>query len=521
MIFKNRILREFNMNDNSILKTFIILVFALLLIIIISFCIFGIFNVKKDVMLNGIYIKGINVSGLSKEDSKKVVYSHIEKNMPDDILLVYEDYETSISIEQIEASFKIDEAVEKAYELGKADNFFIDTITAIKLLISNINVEPSLEYNSKSLDYLIENISSKLPDTVKQSSYYIEGKNLIITKGKEGPVVVTDELKRIIMKKIVDLSYSKEKINMPTVIKQPDKVDLKKIRNEIYKEQKNAYYTANPRMVYAEVNGVDFNESIDTVQKRLDESENECVVPLKITVPEVTINDLGMEAFPNKLSTFSTKYSSNADRTTNLKIAASKINGAVIMPGEEFSYNKVVGERTIAAGYKNAKIFSEGQIIDGLGGGICQISSTLYNAAVYANLEIISRRNHQFVTSYLPAGRDATVVYGSTDFKFKNNRNYPIKIVAVVSKGVATMEIYGLKEENEYQVEIESKVISSIPYKTVYQSKTGKRKGSVIQKGSNGCKTKTYKILKINGREVERELLSTDTYNAVNRIIAK
>ena len=127
----------------------------------------------------------------------------------------------------------------------------------------------------------------------------------------------------------------------------------------------------------------------------------EYTIDLIYTRADVTVNDLGAEAFPDLLASFSTKYAtSNKDRTTNLRLAAEKINGTVVMPGEIFSYNTVVGKRTIAAGYKEADIYENGQVTSGLGGGICQISTTLYNAAIAANMEIESRRNHMFVPSY-------------------------------------------------------------------------------------------------------------------------
>ena len=161
------------------------------------------------------------------------------------------------------------------------------------------------------------------------------------------------------------------------------------------------------------------------------------------------------------------------------------------MPGETFSYNKVVGARTIEAGYKEALIYVSGEVVDGLGGGICQITSTLYNAVVYANLEIIQRSNHQFVPSYVTASRDATVVYGAIDFQFKNNRDYPIKIQCSVSNGIANFQIYGLKRESDYEV-----VISSY--------ETGRT--------ANAIYSEAYKILKQNGQEIKRELLSKDVY---------
>ena len=161
------------------------------------------------------------------------------------------------------------------------------------------------------------------------------------------------------------------------------------------------------------------------------------------------------------------------------------------MPGETFSYNKVVGARTIAAGYKEAPIYVSGRVENGLGGGICQIASTLYDAAIYANLEIVERSNHQFVPSYIGASRDATVVYGSIDFKFKNNRDYPIKITCSVSGGVANFKIWGLKSDNDYQVEITSRITN---------------------KTSSAIYSEAYKILKKNGVTVNTVLLSKDTY---------
>ena len=223
-----------------------------------------------------------------------------------------------------------------------------------------------------------------------------------------------------------------------------------------------------------------------------DQTAEEYTIPLNILYPKVTTNMIGTEAFPDLLSTYSTNYAaSNKNRTTNLILAANKINGTVLMPGETFSYNKVVGARTIAAGYKEAPIYVSGEVVDGVGGGICQITTTLYNAVVYANLEIVQRTNHQFVPSYAPASRDATVVYGSIDFQFKNNRNYPIKIVCSVSGGVANFQIFGLKQENDYDVEISAYV-------------TGRTQTAIY--------SEAYKILKQDGKVVSSELLSKDTY---------
>ena len=262
---------------------------------------------------------------------------------------------------------------------------------------------------------------------------------------------------------------------------------------------------------------------IEDIRKK-QENKEEYQIELIITKAEHTTADIGAEAFPDVLADFATKYeASNKNRTTNLALAVNKINGVVLMPGEEFSYNKVVGERTIEAGYKEAKIYSNGQVIDGLGGGICQVSSTLYNSVLLSNLEITERHNHQFTTSYVAAGRDATVAWGAKDFKFVNNRKYPIKIEASVKNGICKISIYGVKEEIEYNVDIEVEQISVKPYSTKYEENPDLDVGveKIKQNGTNGRVTATYKVLSRNGMIVSRTLLSKDNYNAIQKIVIK
>ena len=191
------------------------------------------------------------------------------------------------------------------------------------------------------------------------------------------------------------------------------------------------------------------------------------------------------------------------------------------MPGEEFSFNEVVGKRTIQEGYRNAKIYENGQVVDGLAGGICQISSTLYNAVLLANLEITERRNHSFTSTYVPAGRDATVVYGTQDFKFKNSRNYPIKIEANVANGIAEFKIHGIKEEVEYDIKIIPVTTQTIPYQTEYVPDATLQPGQqkLTQAGHSGCKVTTYIEKRLGGAVISKKVLSNDTYNAMKAII--
>ncbi len=447
---------------------------------------------SSDKIITGIYIKGVEVAGLTKEQAIEKVTNEFNNVLPNNLTVVHGEYETQLNLEDLGANLNIEEAVNRAYNMGRDSNIFKNMGTIIKNLVSVNDLDLNVTVNTEQCTSILNDISTKLPDTVVQSSYYVEGNKLIITREKSGNVVdVTPSIENI-KNKIQDLTYASSKIELVTVAKDPDAIDIDKIHNEIYKEPVNAYYTTNPYVVYPHENGVDFNISVDEAKAMLNDVKDEYEIPLKYTAPSVTTNMIGTEAFPDLLAKFSTNYNArDTDRTTNLRLAAEKINGTVLMPGETFSYNTVVGERTIAAGYKEAAMYQNGEVVDGLGGGICQISTTLYNAVLYSNLEIVERRNHQFVPSYAKAGRDATVVYGSIDFKFKNTRNYPVKILCTVSGGVAKCEIYGLKENPDYDVEITSRVTETT---------------------ATSIKSETYKTVRQNGQVISSERINKDTY---------
>ena len=199
---------------------------------------------------------------------------------------------------------------------------------------------------------------------------------------------------------IKDISYGKQVFVIPTFTTYPENLDIGKIHSEVYKPKKDASYTTNPYSFTVEERGVNFN--VDDVLKTIPGigTNEEYRFNLIYTEPDVRVADFGMEAFPDILGTFSTRYSNNPDRTTNLRLASNAMSGKVLMPGEVFSFNSIVGKRTEARGYKNAAIYADGTVQDGLGGGICQVVTTLYNAVVHADLEITDRRNHMFVPSY-------------------------------------------------------------------------------------------------------------------------
>ena len=505
-----------------------VLIGIFIIVILVFSVIFSLINIGNDKIIGKVSIMGIDVSNMTKEQATEVLKEIIHDKMSEELVLKKDDYETSINANQINAQFNTEEAVQKAYDIGRSGNIITNNYNILASIIWGNNIELQMNYEQESLDKKIDDISSKLPDGLVQNSYYIEDDELIIVKGKKGLVIKEDELENSVINEMKAVNKKYNILNIPTQELEPDAIDIEKIRNEIYKEPQNASVSKDKEtgktQVNTHVNGVDFDISIEEAKKIIAEDKEEYVIPLKIIVPDKTLSDLGEEAFPDKLSEYSTIFDpSNRNRSNNLAISAEKIDGTIIMPGETFSYNQTVGERTIAAGYKEAGAYAGGKVVQDVGGGICQTSSTLYNAALLANLEIVDRSNHQFLTSYVDASRDATVAWGSIDFQFKNTRTYPIKIEASAKNGVCEMAIYGIKEDKEYEVVIESEVLSYIPFTTKYENDDSLEEGEEVveQSGYTGCTSEAYKILKLNGKVVSKTLLSKDTYDPMTRIIRR
>ncbi len=523
VIQKEQINVENNIKKESRKSKIIIvsIVAAIVLVIIMFLCsIFALLNMNNNKIIKGITINQINVENLSIEEATEKIKEKENNKLEKDIDIKYNDFEYSIKLSQIEVTYKIEEAVKEAFNTGRSNNIFVDNYNILKTRIKKKNINVEYEYNEKLLDEILDDIAVKIPGAVIEPSYYIENKKLYISKGKTGISVEKEKLKKAILERIE--KEKDESIIIEVLETEPQNIDIDKIYNEIYTEPKNAYYTKDPFEIFPHVEGVNFDK--EEAKKILEKNKEEYEIPLTITVPEITTNKIGTEAFPDMLSTFSTRYdASNIPRTTNLKLAMQKLNGVVVSPGETFSYNKTLGKRTAEAGYKEAGGFAGGRVVQTLAGGICQISSTLYDAVLYANLDIVERHNHMFLAGYVGAGKDATVVYGTYDFKFKNTRKYPVMIKTSIGNGIAQISIYGIKEEVEYEVEISSKILSYISYKVIYETDNSLTSGTekVVQNGMNGCKSITYKILKLNGKQVSSTVLSTDTYDPMNKIIKR
>lgn len=242
--------------------------------------------------------------------------------------------------------------------------------------------------------------------------------------------------------------------------------------------------------------------------------------------PETVIAPMTKAELMNSLcriSTYSTSTTSNSGRNTNIELSASAINGMVVQPGETFSFNQATGQRTAAKGYKEATAISGGATRPEVGGGVCQTSSTLFNAVARANLEIVYRSPHAWPSSYVKEGMDATVNWPDLDFKFRNNTDWPVYIVAWYSNRKVTVELYGMSLGDGVTIDLENKCIKTLPapkeVKEVQNTSLPKGTRQTKVKARSGSVWETYQVWYQNGQEIRRELLCTSTYKAYQETI--
>lgn len=240
-----------------------------------------------------------------------------------------------------------------------------------------------------------------------------------------------------------------------------------------------------------------------------------------LTLPQITKQTL-IDTF-KLVSAFTTKTTSDNDRNNNISLACQTINGTVLLPGETFSFNGTVGERTVSRGYREAGAINAGQLIDEVGGGICQVSSTLFNAVARANLEIVSRSPHAWPSTYVKKGEDATVNWPNLDFKFRNNTNAPVFLIAYYKDRQCTAEIWGASLGDTVTIDLDSKTIRTIEpslevlYVQNPELPAGTSKETV--KLRTGYVVETYKVWYRNNAEFKRELMHTSTYKPYQRTI--
>lgn len=494
--------------------------------VIIAICLFsfGFLYVKAstDNIYTGIHVGSLDIGGMdSKGAMHAIKKAYDAENI--NVKVICEDVSFDIYGSSFALKVDYEQTVDKALSYGKEGGAFSKIRNMLKLNAKPHNIGLSLVCDYNVLQYAInEKLGEKVTD-VEQHSIEIGENELIVSNGKSGRVADAQKLLNLISKAIEEGKLLETiSLNIETV--EPDKIDADKFIKEYNREPQDATVVESDGeiTITPEIVGVKTDEAeVRRILKENRNSSEKYSVPAIITYPEITAADLEAEYLDTIIGSYSTDYrTSSQNRKTNIHLASSKINGITLNPGEVFSFNNVVGPRTQSTGYKVAHVYSGGKVVDGIGGGICQVSSTLYNAVVLSDLEIVYRTNHTLPVAYVPLGRDATVSYGSIDFKIRNNKETPVKFEVVHDGATLTVNVYG-RGKYLKDISIETAITGHIPFSTTEIKDDTMYEGEVKveEAGANGTRVEAYKIVKENGEVVSRTLLAKSSYTPTTKVV--
>ncbi len=506
-------------------KKGLVILVVIIIVIILAFCVISISSSNNEFILKGVTINNtIDIGGMDQEEAFSTLADYESQLQSKPYIVRFDNKKVEFYGRTLGVSLNKD-ILDEAIKIGKSGNIITNGIDAIQSFFgAKHNLDAEIYYNEGNLNQKIEELISTTKPNPLDSTYTIDKEKGIIeiSKGHDGIKVKYSSLRDKIVDSLADASEGTD-IVLEADINRAKEVDFDKLYDEIYVKAKDASLDKDGNYVQ-EQEGVSFDKNKALKDYRALADDSKMTIKLETQQPKVTTKNLESVLFADVLGEYSTKYdASNTDRSTNLALAANNINGKVLLPGDVFSYNEEVGERTAARGFKSAHIFSGGRVENGLGGGICQISSTLYCATLISDLEIVARSNHQMYPQYIPQSLDATVAWPSVDFKFKNSRTSPIKIEASAKGGVAKVIIWGKKEEDEPIITLESKVLSTFPFTTKREPDPNLAEGKeiTIQNPVNGYKSEGYKVYKdIKGKEIKRVLITTDNYASTDKIVS-
>lgn len=373
--------------------------------------------------------------------------------------------------------------------------------------------------NPDYLTGLVEQTTAALTWDATEYSYAVADGCLVVTRGTDGMAVDLEGLEEQLLEQL-NLCDT-DSIAIQGTFTPAEDPDFQAILDEIYVEAENATLDSTTYEVVEGVTGVSFD--VETAQQLYDETEQgeSCSIPLIYTEPDITATQLQARLFADVLGECTTYVSGTSNRLSNVALAGQLCNGIILLPGETFSYAAQMNGCTESMGFLPAPSYVGGLTVDSIGGGVCQGSSTIYTAVLYANLEVVQRRNHTYAVSYLPLGSDAMYSSSGSDFQFRNNTDYPIKLDISVSGRYLTVKILGTKVDDTY-VKMEFNTLSTTAYSTVYKIDNSVAADStkVSVTPYTGYKVEAYRcVYSADGTLISRTYESTSTYSKRDQVI--
>lgn len=477
---------------------------------------------EEGKIINNTYVNHVEVSGLGQEEAAIKIQKDFEKSYAHQALTVDvlgEKYSVMIN-----DSLRIDAgaAAERAYRFAHG-SFLTRGYGVLKASLFGQRFSWNAHiYDEAALINAVK--ASGLADinTTTQTTYEVQGDELIFQKGSTGVSVDQPALIDKLKKAVQSDDYVSV-IDSPLVTGTVEETDMDQVYKDLHAQKRNA--TLDPEHKYrivSSVDGIDFD--VKSARSAFDSAENgsRVVVPLVIERPEVTTEDLKKYLFRDVLGSCTLDMEGSDDRIHNIELTAKKLNGEIVLAGKTFSFNKAVGERTEDRGFLWASAYSDGQTDGETGGGVSQVSSALYKAAMLSNLKIKKRHSSTYISNYIDMGMEAVVSGKEKDFSFKNNTKYPVKILADCKDGRLSVKLMGAKLDKT-RVEITSEVIKMTERGIEYRDDPNMLKGesAVISDGGDGYEIQTWRKIYDESNKLQSSKKEAHSeYQARNKVVA-
>lgn len=497
-----------------------IVVLSLLVISGGALAVFGFRVVNDDTIFPNLRVAGVAVGGLTPEDAaERLAVPMVEMQLERSVIVHFPNGSAKEILAQ-DAGLMISghQAAHLAYRYGRSGNILANALTFLRCQFVTVDLDPFAffiadEFMLRRAVYVIE----EELDLLSQNSYEIIDDALVLTQGL--PAVRFDENRLVELIRDAFLQGAREPVEyLDAVTTEIEPIDLEAIYEQLYAEPRSAYFDIEADEIAEHVMGVSFDLGLAAAMLSQAQPGEAVSVPLILTEPEFTAEYLQEVLFRDVLAYSTTNLTNDENRNTNIHVAASHINGMVLNPGDQFDFNTVVGQRTVERGFRPGGAFSGTQVIQAIGGGICQVSSTIYHALLHTEVQIDARINHTLVVTYLPKGMDAAVAWGGPNFTFTNSLDFPIRIVAYRDGLRFHVRIYGTDTSPYARIVPEMVYLNSIGYSTTYRDDPALPRGQtrVETAGRIGHVVEVFqRFYDENDNLVRRELVARSTYRPV------
>ncbi len=465
----------------------------------------------SDRIIRNVYVDDVRIGGMKTAEAAAALEKEFATRT---VTLTADGEERVFMLNELGLHYKTDSLVGEAYDLGKRGGFWENVADICRSFVlptrySSADALVGSEPGEEAAAYF-EGLSYE----PTESTYEIGENSVTVTNGMNGRRADASGL----VKALAEAGGGSSLVEVPMEILPFELPSVDDIYLKTASNPHAPYARTSDGGITATVRSFNLDAAREIQKNNPDEGavyefpiDSEGVAPL---------DDDAL--YPETLGECTTEFdTSYATRVNNIKIAANLLSGADLLPGETFSFNEHNGDITADKGYQVARGYADGEVVDTVGAGVCQVSSTLYNAALLSNMEIVKRSNHSLPVAYLPLGQDAAISYPSQDFAFKNSSPSPVKIFASVNGGKLTVEIRGQKDGGFTEIKIENNTISVLEPQTreVLDETLAAGKRVVSQNGARGYVTESFRLVYKDGELAARQPLGKSTYKARDRIV--